>query len=413
MARPINRLTAVQVKTTRQPGRYADGAGLYLVVEGSGSKHWVVFYQWRGRRKEMGLGRAHEVSLAAARDLARQARDQARSGVDPIAARRALMRDSITIPKFGDACDEIIAGLEKGWRSAKTAKLWRRSLELHAASLWNQPIDEIGTEDVLAVLRPIWTTKPETASQLRIRIERILDAARVKGWRDAENPARWRGHLAHLLSKPRKLSRGHFPALPFNDLPTFMAKLRANQSVTARALEWTILTAAREGMTLGARWVEIDEDAKLWTIPADRMKTGIAHRVPLSKAALEVLHRVRRPEYEPDAIVFPGARAGCGLSNMAMDMLLRRLAPGYVPHGFRSTFRDWAGETTDHPREVAEAALAHTVGSETERAYRRGDALEKRRLLMDAWAAYATQALQRANPSSVTNSGPVTLDKVA
>ncbi|WP_313473003.1 tyrosine-type recombinase/integrase [Brevundimonas sp.] len=395
MARQVNRLTATQVKTLRAPGRHADGNGLYLVVDPAGGRRWVLFYQSAGKRREMGLGSVGEVTLAEAREAARQAKGLARTGTDPIEARKAAAGAAVLIPTLGEAADSLITDLAPGWRSAKTAAHWRRSLQIHAKAVSSKRIDRITTEDVLVVLRPLWVTKPETAAIVRQRLERVLDGAKVKGWREGENPARWRGHLAHILPKPRKLVRGHFPAMPFDDLPAFMALLTTQSGVTARVLEWTILTAARESMALGASWGELDMRAMVWTIPAGRMKTNKELRVPITTAMMAVLDRVRPPAVAPDELIFAGNKPGRPLSNMAMDMLLRRHAPGYVPHGFRSTFRDWAGEKTDFAREVAEAALAHTVGDETERAYRRGDALEKRRALMEAWASFATSSARK------------------
>lgn len=395
MAREVNRLTVTQVKTLRAPGRHADGNGLYLVVDPAGGRRWVLFYQSAGKRREMGLGSVADVTLAEAREAARQAKALARSGSDPIEARKAAAVAIVLIPTLGRAADVLITDLTPGWRSPKTAAHWRRSLQIHAKAIAAKRIDRITTEDVLLVLRPLWTTKAETAAIVRQRLERVLDGAKVKGWRDGENPARWRGHLAHILPKPRKLVRGHFPAMPFDDLPAFMSLLAEQNAVTARVMEWTILTAARESMALGARWRELDMRAMVWTIPAERMKTNKELRVPITKAMVKVLDRVRPPKVAPDDLIFPGSKPGRPLSNMAMDMLLRRHSPGYVPHGFRSTFRDWAGEKTDFAREVAEAALAHKVGDETERAYRRGDALEKRRALMEAWALFATSSARK------------------
>jgi integrase len=416
MARQTNRLTAAAVQKLNKAGRFADGAGLYLIVDTSPTedgarkgkrqgKRWLCYFQWRGKRREMGLGPAvgpEAVSLPDAREAARGAREAARKGRDPISERRHAVEREASIPTFGTVASELIESLKPGWRSGKTADLWTRSLERHARQLKDRAIDTVVTEDVLAVLKPLWTTKPETANKLRQRIEAVLDAGKVKGWRTGENPARWRGHLAHLLPKLPKLSRGHRPAMPFEQLPAFMVRLSESKGVSARALEWTILTASREGMTLNARWGEIDEADKLWTIPAARMKTGKDHRVPLPAAALAVLDKVRPPKVDANAFVFPGARAR-PLSNMAMDMLMRDLAQGFVPHGFRSTFRDWAGERTNFPREIAEEALAHAVGSDVERAYRRGDALEKRRKLMDAWGAYATSPPPAKKGSNVVD----------
>lgn len=259
MARQVNRLTATQVKTLRAPGRHSDGSGLYLVVDQTGSRRWVLFYQSGGKRREMGLGSAADVTLAEAREAARRAKDMVRTGSDPIEARKAASSATTAIPTLGEAAERLITDLAPGWRSPKTAPHWRRSFETHAKTIAAKRVDRITTEDVLAVLRPLWTTKSETAGELRLRLERVLDGAKVKGWRDGENPARWRGHLAHILPKRRRLTRGHHPALPFDQLAAFMALLTAQPSVTARALEWTILTASRESMTLEARWGEIDE----------------------------------------------------------------------------------------------------------------------------------------------------------
>lgn len=260
------------------------------------------------------------------------------------------------------------------------------TLTTYAAPLRSKPLDQIGTDDVLAVLTPIWTTKSETASRLRGRIERVLDAARAKGLRTGENPARWRGHLDHLLPKRRKLTRGHHAAMPYDQVPAFVARLREGRGVAARAPEFTILCASRSGEVLGARWDEVDLKAKLWTVPGPRMKGGREHRVPLTERALAILAEVeplRNGDY-----VFPGQRRGRPLSNMSMEMCLRRMKVDETVHGFRSSFRDWAGEETAVPREVAEVALSHAVGDATELAYRRADALAKRRKLMEAWAAF-------------------------
>ena len=276
-------------------------------------------------------------------------------------------------------------GLESQWRNDKHRAQWRMTLKAYAADLRPLTLDAITTERVLGVLQPIWAEKPETASRLRGRLERVLDAAKARGLRTGENPARWRGHLDHLLPKRQKLTRGHHRALPYSDLPAFMAELRDRTAPAARTLEFLILTAARTSEALGARWGEVDLAAKVWTVPAERMKAGRQHRVPLSARAVELLSEAR----PADAFVFPGIVEGSPLSSGAMERVLDRMGVAVTVHGFRSTFRDWCGEASTFPRELAEAALAHTVGDETERAYRRGDALEKRRKLMDAWARYA------------------------
>lgn len=381
MARAINRLTARTVQTLQDHGRHADGAGLYLVVDAAG-KRWAVFFPWRGRRREMGLGAYPAVSLVQARQAAREAREAAAAGTDPIAARKALQRGSER-PTLGEAATELIDSLKAGWRGEHTASSWERSFTLYAKSIRDRPVDTINTDDVLSVLRPIWSTKPETAGKLRERLERVLDAARAKGDRpaDSANPARWKGHLALLLPSRPKLVRGHMAAMPWREVPAFMAALRERSGMSARALEWTILTAGREAMTLRADHAEIE--GEVWIVPAARMKDGREHRVPLVPAMFDVLARSGTVE----GLLFPAQRGG-PMSNTAMDKMLAMIQPGLTVHGFRSSFRDWAGDETDHPREVIEAALSHVVGDATERAYRRSDALAKRRALMADWAAF-------------------------
>jgi integrase len=399
MARQLNKLKAIGVAKLKTPGRHSDGGGLYLVVDEAGSKRWLFMFTMAGKSRHMGLGPLHAVPLQAAREKAAEARKLVADGIDPIAARHAdqAKQDAIT---FGSFADQLLASLTPGFRNEKHRAQWTMTLGLYAAPLRGKLLDAITTDDVLGVLQPLWQTKPETGSRLRGRIERVLDAAKAKGLRSGENPARWRGHLALFLPKPKKLSRGHHAALPFGELPAFVAQLRESDSVGALALEFLILTAARTGEVLGAQWSEVDLDAKLWTVPAARMKAAREHRVPLTARALAILREAakrRIGEY-----VFPGqvqSSVSTGrrppenrdrpLSNMSLAMTLRRMGKGDVtPHGFRSSFRDWCGELTFFPREVAEAALAHAVGDATEQSYRRGDALEKRRLLMDAWGRF-------------------------
>lgn len=392
MARTLNRLKAKQVETLG-PGRHADGGGLYLDRDDQGRSRWLFMWSRNGKRREMGLGRAGRggVPLAAAREQASQAREMVRSGADPIEARRTMSNAAeARVWTFGEVADEFVAALSPQWRNAKHRAQWTMTLTHYAEPLRSRPVEHIDTASVLEVLQPIWLSKPETAARLRGRIERVLDAARARGLRTGENPARWRGHLDHLLPKRQKLTRGHHAALPYGELPSFMGKLRSRQAVAALALEFLILTAARSGEVLGATWGEINIGAKVWLVPASRMKGGREHRVPLCARAIEILHAVQqlRPELEfENAPLFP-SQSGGPLSSMALAMLLRRMDVSVTVHGFRSSFRDWAGECSSFPRELAEAALAHTVGDSTERAYRRGDALEKRRRLMDAWAGY-------------------------
>ncbi len=388
------KLTARAAATTK-PGRYGDGAGLYLVVSESGARKWVFRFSFAGKVTEMGLGAADLVSLAEARDKALEARRTLASGRNPIEARRAAMVAVAGKPTFGAVADALIAAKESEWRNAKHRAQWRMTLETYAALLRSRPVDEIDTEAVLAVLKPIWQAKPETASRLRGRIEAVLDAAKAQGLRSGENPAAWRGHLSHLLPKRGVLTRGHHAAMDYRAVPAFLAQLRGREATAALALEFCILTATRSGETLGARWSEIDMAAKVWTVPAARMKAARAHRIPLSDRAMAILEKLSAAR--TGDFVFPGQRGDKPLSNMAMEMVLRRMKlDGVTVHGFRSAFRDWAGNETSFPREVAEAALSHVIGDKAEQAYRRGDALEKRRALMAAWA-------QHCQPEAVGN----------
>ncbi|MDB5620313.1 site-specific integrase [Tardiphaga sp.] len=367
-----------------KPGKYSDGGNLYLVVSESGSKKWILRFTWRGRAREMGLGGAASVSLADARDRAIDARRKIANGIDPIGDRK---NDAGT-PTFGAMADQVCESLSAGFRNAKHRAQWTMTLTVYAGPLRKLPVDAVSTDDVLSVLKPIWLTKPETASRLRGRIEKVLDAAKAKGFRDRENPARWRGHLDHLLPKPAKLSRGHHLAMPYERLPAFMVDLRQRAATAALALEFCILTSARSGEVLGLRWAEVNFADQVWTVPGERMKAGREHRVPLSRRAVAILERLR-PLNLGSEIAFPGQKADRPLSNMAMEMMLRRMkVTDATVHGFRSSFRDWAGNVSSFPREVAEAALAHVIGDKSEQAYRRGDALEKRRAMMEAWAKW-------------------------
>jgi integrase len=382
-------LTARKVETAK-PGRYGDGANLYLVVSKTGARKWVLRFTWRGKPKEMGLGSATNVSLADARDRAATARRKIAQGINPIEARKRASG----IPTFGEVADDVCQSLSEGFRNEKHKAQWKSTLENYAAPLRTKPVDVIRTDDVLAVLKPIWTVKPETASRVRGRIEKVLDAAKAKGFRNGENPARWRGHLDHLLPRRSKLARGHHAAMPYEDVAGFIAKLRKREATAGLALELCILTAARSGEILGMQWSEIDFDKEVWTVPANRMKAGREHRVPLPPRAVAILRRLE--EVKEGEFVFPGQARDKPLSNMAMEMILRRMnIQDATVHGFRSSFRDWAGNVSDFPREVVETALSHVVGDKAEQAYRRGDALEKRRKLMEAWSAYCTDTRLR------------------
>jgi integrase len=386
MAGGKQKLTARAAATTK-PGRYGDGAGLYLVVSPSGARKWVYRFSYAGKVTEAGLGSADVVSLAEARDRAHEARKLLETGKNPIEAKRQAAMIETGKPTFGAIADSLIAAKEIEWRNEKHRAQWRTSLTELAAPLRYRPVDEIDTAAVLAVLTPLWQTKPETASRVRGRIEAVLDAAKAQGHRSGENPAAWRGHLAHLLPKRGKLTRGHHAAMAYRDVPAFVAKLRGCDAIAAMALEFCILTATRSGEVYGARWSEIDMAAKVWTVPAGRMKAAREHRVPLSDRPLAILEKLF--EAQTGDFVFPSPRGQRPLSHVAMAKVMRRLEIDQATvHGFRSAFRDWAGNETHFPREVAEAVLAHVIGDKAEQAYRRGDALEKRRALMAAWASY-------------------------
>src|SRR5260370_31895686 len=351
-----NKLTARKVETAK-PGKYSDGGNLYLIVSETGARKWVLRFTWRGRAKEMGLGSATSVPLADAREKAGSARRKVAQGLNPIDERK---RDG-GIPTFGEMADDAREALSAGFRNEKHKAQWKSTLETYAAPLRAKPVDTIATDDVLAVLKPIWKTKAEPASRVRGRIEKVLDAAKAKGFREGENPARWRGHLDHLLPRPLKLARGHHAAMPYEDVAAFIAQLRKREALAALALELCVLTAARSGEILGMRWPEIDLDKKIWTVPAIRMKAGREHRVPLSPRAVAVLRQLAKVKVGD--FVFAGQARGKPLSNMAMEMVLRRMKiEDATVHGFRSSFRDWAGNVSSFPREITETPLPHVIG---------------------------------------------------
>lgn len=381
MAREINRLTAVSAKALKEPGMHADGAGLYLRIDQTLSRRWVFVFFWRGKRREMGLGSAATVDLKAARLAAAEARTVIAAGRDPIAERKLVEAVTVT---FGAFAETVISDLEPGWKSPKAGPQWRASLNQHAAALKDMPICDVDDAAVLGVLKPIWLTIPETATRVRSRIERVLDVAKIKGLRTGENPARWRGHMQLLLARQARV-RGHHTALRYEEIPAFMDRLRARPATAARALEFAILSATRTTEVREATWSEIQGD--LWEIPAERMKASKPHRVPITDRMKELLEEMWPLKAAGD-FIFPGDQRIEPLSRMAMLMLLRRMDVDVTVHGFRSAFRDWAGDCTPHPRELIEEALAHAVGGAVERAYRRRDALEKRRALMAAWSTY-------------------------
>lgn len=383
----MNRLTARQVETLKKPGRHGDGGGLYLQIDPTGAKRWVFIYQREGRRREMGIGPLAGFTLQEARDARDQARRQLVRGEDPIEARKKSTRE---IPAFKDYAAVVVAKLPL--TSEKYRKAWLRTLTDLLPDMQDMAVNKIGVPEVLKGLRPHWRRIPETAERLRGRIERVLDEARAEGLIDPpwENPARWKGHIEILLPKPPRATR-HHAAMPYEQMGDFMADLRERKGSAPLALQWTILTAGRTAQTRFATWGEIDLAQNLWVIPAARMKMKRDHRVPLTDEMIAVLDQCRHPDgVEADQLIFPGPDFETPLSDGGMERVLDRM--GFkgkaTVHGFRSTFSDWAHDCTDHPREVIEAALAHLFGDETERAYRRGDALEKRRKLMEAWCVF-------------------------
>ncbi|WP_306421466.1 tyrosine-type recombinase/integrase [Methylobacterium iners] len=368
--------------TAVEAGRYADGGNLYFSISPNGGRRWVFLFRWRGKPTEMGLGSTRDVTLARAREKAAAARALVAEGLNPMEAREQQR----AIPTFGQAADALIADMEPSWRNPKHVAQWKMTLTEYAGPIRSKSVDAVSTDDVLRLLRPIWQAKPETAARVRGRVEAVLDAARAQGHRSGENPARWRGHLDKLLPPRKVLARGHHAAMPYADVPAFVARLRDNPTISNRALEFTILTAGRSGEIMGATWPEIDVAKRLWSIPAERMKGSRPHQVPLTDRMIEILEEMRE---RGGIFIFPGAKPDKPLSVMALTMAMRRADAGqFTPHGFRSAFRDWCGDETEFPRDVAEAALAHALRDATEAAYRRATALEKRRALMIAWNAY-------------------------
>jgi len=385
------KLSARKVETAGV-GRHGDGRGLFLYVKPTLARSWVLRYQVQGRRHDLGLGAYPDVTLAMARQRATDARRLILAGDDPIAKRRQAQ------PKtFKDAALELIESKRSGWKNAKHAAQWTSTLEAYVfPTLGPMQVTKIATADVVGALKPIWSQKPETANRVRQRIEAVLDYASALGIREGDNPARWRGHLDNLLPKPTKVRAvQHHPALPHADISDFMGALSTRKGVSARALIFTILTAARSGETRGMTWAEVDLDNRIWIIPAQRMKAGKEHRVPLSPTAIAQLG----PQGADTDLVFGSeTKTGKPISDMSMTALLRRMEYNNITvHGFRSTFRDWAGETTSFPREVIEAALAHGIKDKAEAAYARSDLFDKRRDLMQAWANVATPETLGAN----------------
>jgi integrase len=398
MARTIHRLTPLTVQRLKEPGLYADGGGLYLQVRAADVRSWIFRYRMNGRKtpRDLGLGSLQDVGLADARQKAADARRLILDGKDPIETRRVAATqaaaEAAKSMTFEACAKRYIADMTPGWRNEKHAAQWTATLDAYAYPVLGKlPVSAIEVAHVMQVLEPIWKTKPETASRVRGRVEAILGWATVRGYRRGDNPAQWRDRLVNLLPSPKKVRAvEHHAALPYAELGAFMATLRQQEGTAARALEFVILTASRTSEAIGATWREIgDLKAAAWTVPKDRIKAGREHRVPLSPAAIAILREQQKIGHAPDAFVFPGGKRGRALSTNAMLALLKRMGrTDITPHGFRSTFRDWAAEKTNYPREVAEMALAHAVSDKVEAAYRRGDLFEKRRQLMSDWAAF-------------------------
>ncbi|MDP6574728.1 MAG: integrase arm-type DNA-binding domain-containing protein [Rhodospirillales bacterium] len=397
MARQIGKLKALNVARKKKPGMYADGGGLYLQVTAAGSRSWIFRYALLGKTRYMGLGPLHAVGLADARKKAAAARQLRHDGIDPIDARNAdIVRARLEAAKsisFREAAERHIEAHEAGWRNAKHASQWRSTLETYAHPIFGDlPVQAVDVALVMKVLEPIWAKKTETASRVRGRIESILDWATARGYRLGDNPARWRGHLDNLLPRRSRVQRvSHHAALPYDEIAAFMESLRVQDGITAQALDFLILSAGRTGEVVGARRGEFNLNDAVWTVPAERVKSGREHRVPVSAPAMEIVRAMdigRASESDSD-FVFPGGKRGKSLSTGAFLALLRRMdREDITPHGFRSTFRDWAAERTNYPREVAEMALGHVISDKVEAAYRRGDLFEKRRRLMDEWSRF-------------------------
>lgn len=388
----IHKLNARKVATAG-PGKYEDGGGLRLVVAPTGSKKWVLRYTIRGRRREMGLGSCLQISLSDARAKASELRSMIYAGADPLAKKN--LRE-IKIPRFDECAIEFIETQKAGWKNLKHISQWRNTLETYVFPVFGSfPVNSITTENVLEAIGPIWEQKNETAKRVQGRIENVLDYASAKNFRDHMNPARWRGHLDKVLPSPARIRKvRHHPAMPFTDVPKFFHQLSNQRGSGAMALLFMIITATRSNEVLGAKWSEIDLESLCWTIPEDRMKAKREHRVPLTSLAVDLLC-TKLELLEGNDYVFFGAKQGKGLSNMAMLKVMRSMGYGiggkngdFVPHGFRSSFRDWAGEVSSYPGDVIEMALAHTIRNKAEAAYRRGDLFEKRRALMDSWSNY-------------------------
>ena len=405
MARTIERLTLVFVRQTKKPGLHNDGGGLHLKVTETGSKSYVFRYTLQGKEKRIGLGSIHTVTLADARESAKAARKMLLEGIDPGKANREKRAAKISVPTFKEACARYISVMKCEWTNQKHIDTWESTLRMHIEpTIGAMRVDTILTGDVVRALETIWMTMPETASRTRQRVEKIFDWCKTSGYRSAENPARWRGCLEYLLPKPSKTQKvENQPALDWRRVPDFMTELESEAGFAAKALKLSILCAMRSRETRLLRWDEVDMSEKIITIPADRMKARREHRIPLSSEALKLLKGIERVEGEE--LVFPGRKHGEPMSDATMLRVIQRMnnrreekfvdaktGKSIVVHGFRASFKTWATEATAYPRELVESALAHTIWNKTEAAYQRGDALDKRRRLMNKWAAYISGA---------------------
>jgi integrase len=379
MPRSINRLNSKKVEHLKTPGRHADGGNLYLSVSPAGARSWVFIFRWEGKQRELGFGSARNLTLARARELAAAARAKLGEGIAPTNPKRPS--GGIT---FGEVADKLVEAMKPSWRSDAHARQWELTLGEYAAPLRKLPVGAVATEDVLSVLKPLWNDRHETAVRLRGRLEKVLAAAEAQGLRSGKNPATWRNHLDQLLPKRQRLQKKHLAAMAYAEVPAFMQQLRKQSGISPLALEFLVLTAARTDEVLDMRWPEVDLNTGLWTAPPEHMKGGVEHQVPLSPRAIEILHLMEKGRQ--GEFVFPGRKRSSRLSSCMLLETLRNMGvEGATVHGFRSSFRDWAGDCTHYPREVVEAALAHVIENKAEAAYRRGTAIEKRRELMRAW----------------------------
>jgi integrase len=409
MTRAIAKLSPAKVAVlvkAKKPGLHGDGAGLALRIGANGAASWVLRYMRQGKAHEMGLGPQHTFSLAEARERARRHRQELHDGIYPLASRAAAKGKAKPAVTFRQVADMYVTAHAPAWRSETHRHQWRQTLDEYVLpKLGDKGVAEIDTGAVMEVIEPLWHAKPETASRVRGRIESVLDYATAREWRQGDNPARWRGHLANLLPARGKVRAvEHHAALDWRQIGSFMEALRERKGIAARAVELVVLTACRSGEARGARWGEIDEQGRTWIIPPTRTKTAKEHRIPLTDAAVAVLNEMAKLRTGTDDLIFPGAKAGEPLSDVALSKIAKTCAPGaeITLHGMRSAFRDWAGETTSFPREVIEMALAHRLGDQAEQAYARGDLFNKRRRLMDAWADFCGRVAPAETGTVVT-----------